>query len=95
MESKLKKDVEMKDESSKKVDVKKVVEEVVVDPFYGKQVSHHCSRAEEANDSVREGSQGKGLQDVCHINQIIQKAQEAPQPLGHGPSPFPLYPRPI
>ena len=95
MESKPKKDVEMKDESSKKVEEKKAVEEVVIDPFYGKKFSPHYTRAEEVNDSLREGSQGKGLQDVCHINQIIQKAQEATQSLRHGPSPLPLHPRPI
>lgn len=93
MESKPKKDVEMKDESSKKVEEKKAVEEVVIDPFYGKKPSPHCTRTQEANDSLREGRQGKGLQDVCHINQIIQKAQEAPQPLRHGSGPLPLHPR--
>ena len=89
-------DVEMKSaadskpaEEAKKEDAKK---EEPTDHFYGKlphPSTHSCTleahRTEEIAGTAGEGRQGQGLQDLCIINQIIQKAAQDLQPCGRYP----------
>lgn len=66
-----KKDVEMKDVEENKEEKKEIPKEPQ-DPFYGNltYISNPFRNQEELSPP-REGSQGKRLQDGCHINQII------------------------